>query len=309
MQLKQKALYKVKSVLHFNRLARVLGVKKISYKQDLFSNQYHDKCIKFTQLPDQHLVVRSHQATLFGINGGLPHFILDWLKEAYLKSNRAYLRFIAIFDDAMVRQSVKLDSYNSIVYRAEKCGDKQQQNALKQSYFEALTAHYEELNMLPATLVVRGESHSLNNLKLLLAYYFPFQFTIALNQLEKKPIPQTARSRLGGCQLGHGAIVGETFVQLGRTLNVVVKIDDSAFFSQIEQQNSAAMDVLQSIKSICKYYVNHEVVVNVEAEYTGPDKSCLALTKNKQHALVLGINSNLATLHGTNKRTVRALSS
>lgn len=307
MQLKQKALNKVKSTLHFNRLARNLGVKTLSYKQDLFSNQYHDKYIKYTQLPDNHLVVRSNQATLFGINGGLPHFILDWLKEAYLKSNRAYLRFIAIFDDALVKQSVKLDAFNSVVYRAEQCENEHQQEVLKQSYFKALTEHYSELNMLPATLIVRAESYSLTNLKLLLAYYFPFDFEISLNQLEKKTIPASARGRLGQCQLGHGAIIGETFVQLGRKLNITVQIEDAAFFAKLEQQKKAAVDVLSSIKLICNHYVNHEVVVNVEAEYTGSDTSCLALSKNKQHALLLGVNSNLATQRGTNNRTVRAL--
>ncbi|AIY65051.1 type VI secretion system baseplate subunit TssG [Pseudoalteromonas piratica] len=307
MQLRQKALNKVKSTLHFNRLARILGVKKISYKQDLFSNQYHDKYIKYTQLPDSHLVVRSNQASLFGINGGLPNFILDWLKEAYLKSNRAYLRFIAIFDDVLVKQTVKLDTFNSIVYRAEQCETLQQQETLKQSYFKALSEHYTGLNMLPATLIVRAEGNSLANLKLLLAYYFPFEFAINLNTLEKKRIPREARGRLGQCKLGQGAIIGESFMQLGRKLNITVKIDDATFFTELEQQSSAAVDVLSTIKLICNHYVNHEVVVNVEAEYTGSEQSCLALSKDKQHTLLLGVNSNLASQRGTSQRTVRAL--
>ena len=306
MQLKN-ALKKVRSTLHFNRLARVLGVKKISYKQDLFSNQYHDKYIKYSQLPDYHLVVRSHESTLFGGNGGLPSFILDWLKEAYLKSNRAYLRFLAIFDDTLVKQAVHLDSYRSIVFRAEACPDEVSQLRLEQSYFQALTEHYQDMNMVPATLLTRAEGYCLQHLKLLLSYYFPYKITLLTSQLEKRAIPQEAQSRLGRCQLGQGAVLGKQFVQLGRTISVVVEIESAHLFSQIEQQAKTKEGILQSIKLICNHYVNHEVVVKVEAEYTGLYHTSLQLTENKQRAVVLGVNGSLAAHNDSNKRTVRAL--
>ncbi|MBQ4861257.1 type VI secretion system baseplate subunit TssG [Pseudoalteromonas sp. MMG013] len=306
MQLSKRVFTKVSSALHFTRLARLFGAKKVSFKQELFSDHYTDRHIKYDELADRHYVVSAHEATLFGPNGGLPNFILDWLKEAYLRLNRAYLRFLAIFDNTFVHQSLQLKSYSSVVLRAEKAQTAYEALTLKRSYFYSLTAQYDELAMLPATLVVRSEHYCLNNLVLLLKHYFPNDVSVSLTALEEKQIPDQARSRVGRCQLGQGAVLGRKFPQLGRKIIVSVKFESAICFAKLERQDSELMGRLRAIKTLCNYYVNHEVAVDVEAEYTGSQVESLYLTKQQSQAIVLGVNSNLATRGGIFKRIVRA---
>ena len=306
MQLSKRVFNRVSSALHFTRLARLFGAKKVSFKQELFSDNYTNRHIKYDELADKHYVVSAHEATLFGPQGGLPNLILDWLKEAYLKSNRAYLRFLAIFDNTFVHQALQLKSYSSLVFRAEQTQTAHDVLTLKRSYFYSLTAQYEALSMLPATLVVRSEHYSLNNLVLLLKHYFPNDISVSLTELEEKVIPAQARSRIGHCQLGQGAVLGRKFPQLGRKIIVKVKFESASCFAKLERQDSELVGRLQAIKTLCNYYVNHEVVVDVEAEYTGSQASCLKLTKQQPDAIVLGVNSNLATRNGIYKRIVRA---
>ncbi|MCG9759118.1 MULTISPECIES: type VI secretion system baseplate subunit TssG [Pseudoalteromonas] len=306
MQLTKRLFSKVSSVLHFTRLLRVAGAKKISFKQHLFSDTYGKRKIDYQELADQHFVVDSNEATLFGERGGLPHFILDWLKEAYLRNNRAYLRFLAIFDNTFVHQSLELKAFASKVFRAEATTTEQQQRQLLQSYFSSLTENYETLSMIPATLITRAEHYSLSNLQRLLKHYFPHPIRLAMSDIEVKEIPPAARSRLSACQLGRGAVLGKQFAQLGRTLTVTVSFDDAMVFSKLEKQEAEQVALLSAIKSLCCHYVNHEVAVEVEAEYIGTVPSTLVLTNNYK-GIVLGVNANLARRNDDQKRTVRAL--
>ncbi|MDW7551243.1 type VI secretion system baseplate subunit TssG [Pseudoalteromonas sp. McH1-7] len=306
MQLTRRLFAKVSSVLHFTRLLRVAGAKKISFKQHLFSDTYGKRKIDYQELADKHFVVDSNEATLFGERGGLAHFILDWLKEAYLRNNRAYLRFLAIFDNTLVHQSLQIKSFSSLIFRTETTTTAQQQRQLLQSYFSSLTEHYGELSMLPATLITRAEHYSLSNLQRLLRHYFPHAIHLTMSDIEVKSIPSHARSQLGSCQLGRGAVLGAQFAQLGRTLTVTVMYEDAAIFSKLEQQEAQQVELLSAIKSLCSHYVSHEVVVEVEAQYIGTVPSDLVLTHH-QKGIVLGVNANVTRRNGNQKRTVRAL--
>ena len=293
MRLGKGLLSKVRSSFQLARLTYAISGKKAQYHNELFSDNYHEEYCRHERLPDGSYLVESKDKGLFGVRGGLPNFILDWLKLSYHRGNEAFLSFLSHFEQRLIELRHKKARAASIIYRAEHCTDQKQQKALANQYFSTLNFEHTDYNIIPSTLLNRHASRSITSIHRMLGYYFPYKFDIKTDNLEWQVIPQQARSQLGKTQLGCGLILGNKYPQLSRKISIIIKLTDSEQFRQFSVADSQEARHLEQIKTISRQCFSEHASIEVIAQYTGERVNPCTLTTNTRGAIILGENAQL----------------
>lgn len=305
MRVKSNLLAKVRSSFQLTRLTYALTGKKAQTKHELFSDHYHEEYCRFEQLANGEYAVESKDKGLFGVRGGLPNFILDWLKLSFHRGNEAYLQFLSYFEHRLVELRHKKADMSSIIFRAEKVSDEQQKQALKNQYLAPINFDFSPFNLVPSTLLNRHANRSIVNIHRMLGYYFPYKFEIVTDNIEWKIIPPESRSRLGRTQLGKGLILGEKHPQLGHKVTVIVHAKSAEQFQQFYITNSDATNHLRLIKNFCRKSFTDHACVDVVAQYNGERVNPREITKDLSKAMVLGSNVQLLSKNNIQQQQVR----
>ena len=305
MRIANHVMTRVRSSFQLKRLTSALSKKPVRYQHELFSDNYHKEYCHYEQAPDGSYRVESKDKGLFGVRGGLPNFILDWLKLSFHRSNEAFFSFLSYFEQRFVELRHEKAAMVSVVYRAEQTQNKQQQQALLNQYFASMTFEHDEYNTIPATLLNRHAGRSLNTVHRMLVFYFPYQFEIAMDDIEWKMIPLTSRSKLGHTQLGRSLVMGEKYPQLSRKVKIIIKVKDKQEFQQFSVTGSHAARHLEQISEFCRHCFSEHASVDVIAQYDGQRVSQQSLTKNSAQAIALGRNAQLLTKQNNQLQQIR----
>lgn len=305
MRLGNSVLAKVRSSFQMKRLVNTLSGKPVHYQNELFSDNYHEEYCRYQRNSDGSYNVESKDKGLFGVRGGLPNFILDWLKLSFHRSNEAFFSFLSYFEQRFVELRHTKAEMVSIVYRAEQVKTEQERQALLNQYFASMNFEQSDYNTIPATLLNRHAGRSLNTIHRMLGFYFPYQFEIETDNIEWKVIPQEARSKLGHTQLGRGVVLGNKYPQLSHKVKVKINLTDEHQFQQFSVAGSTATRHLEQIKVFCRQCFSEHASVDVIAQYIGKRVSQKSLTKSSTQAIALGCNAQLLTKQNSQLQQIR----
>lgn len=305
MRLGKHLLDKVRSSFQMIRLARVVSGKPVKYQQALFSDNYHEEYCRYEQQSDGSYVVESKDKGLFGVRGGLPNFILDWLKISYHRGNEAYLTFLSYFEQRLVELRHEKAKMRSVVYRAETASNEKSREQLANQYFSSLNFDHDEYNIIPSTLLNRHAGRSMTSIHRMLGFYFPYQFEIETDDIEWKVIAPESRSRLGHTQLGRGVVLGHKYPQLSQHVTVKIIISDAEQFELFANETTEAAKQLTQIKELCQQCFSEHASIDVVAQFTGIRTTPKALTKRKGQAITLGCNAQLLTKENSQLQQIR----
>ena len=292
------------------RLTYALSGKKAQYQHELFSDNYHEEYCRAEKQGDGSFVVESKDKGLFGVRGGLPNFILDWLKLSFHRGNEAFLSFLTHFEQRLVELRHEKAQMASIVYRAERLKQDEQGNdeskaALANQYFAAMNFEHPDYNIIPSTLLNRHAGRSITSIHRMLGYYFPYQFEIESGDIEWKVIAPESRSQLGKSQLGRGLVLGKQYAQLSRKITVKIIASNATQFQQFSIAESVASKHLEKIRGFCRQCLSEHAHIDVIAQYQGERVNNKALTKQLGQAIVLGSNAQLLARQDVQLQQIR----
>ncbi|REL30710.1 type VI secretion system baseplate subunit TssG [Thalassotalea euphylliae] len=305
MRLGKGLMAGVRSSFQLKRLANALSDKPVRYQSELFSDHYHKQYCRYERAADGSYLVESKDKGLFGVRGGLPNFILDWLKLSFHRANEAFFSFLSYFEQRFVELRHAKAEMTSVVYRAEQTQSTQDQQVLLNQYFASMNFDHCDYNTAPVTLLNKHSGRSLNTIHRMLGLYFPYKFEISTDNIEWKVIPMAARSQLGQTQIGRGTVLGHKYPQLSHKVTVTIKVSDADQFQQFSVTGSTAAKHLEQIKEFCRQCFSEHASVDVIAQYHGRRVSPTSLTKKNTNAVVLGNNAQLLTTQKNQLQQIR----
>ena len=219
----------------------------------------------------------------------IPEYLSEIMANQQFSGEYTLQNFLGVFADREIRQLIELDSFESIVFRAEKSKTKQEQREFLGSYFAGLLPKLAPLNLLPISVTLRSGAESLPRLKQILEYYHNFRFSVMANSTQRNSIGISSRSKLGHAVLGKGMVVGSSYTSLGSRITVGIQLESRAKYLDL----IAGPHELKSIARLSRLHLPSASQVNVEVALSCSESGPMKLDTSSAKRLKLGSNTKL----------------